>query len=127
MLIGMEVNLRAPEAPFIFLALLLGTVIGAKLTGCWIAINKGGQSSRERVLIMFGVLAQGEVGILVAAYLFSRGVLSPPSFSVGIMAVVLLTIVSPVLLRIAFSGFDVQETCAQVGAAGRSDSYCENP
>jgi Kef-type K+ transport system membrane component KefB len=127
MLIGMEVNLRAPEAPFIFLALLLGTVIGAKLTGCWIATNKGDQSPRERVLIMFGVLAQGEMGILVAAYLFSRGVLSPPSFSVGIIAVVLLTIISPVLMRLGSSGFDVEKTCAQVGAAERSDSYCENP
>jgi len=73
------------------------------------------------------VLAQGEMGILIAAYLFSRGVLSSPSFSVGIIAVVSLTIVSPVLIRIASSGFGIQITCARVAGPGGSDSFSQNP
>jgi Kef-type K+ transport system membrane component KefB len=99
--IGMEVNLKKAEGYIIFLALLLVVVIGAKLFACWIATNKGYPSSRERVLIMFGVLAQGEMGIVIAAYLFSRGLLSPPSLNVAVIAVVLLTMVSPVLMRMA--------------------------
>jgi len=125
MVIGMEVNLRAAAGPMIFLAVLLAVVVTARLIGCWVAANKGYQSSRERVLIMFGVLAQGEMGILIAAYQFSRGVLSPPSFNVGIIAVVSLTIVSPVLMRIAFSGFGIRIGSAQV--AERSDSFSQNP
>jgi Kef-type K+ transport system membrane component KefB len=99
--IGMEVNLKAAEGSILFLTVLLMVVIGTKLIGCWIATNKGYPSSRERVLIMFGVLAQGEMGIVIAAYLFSRGVLNPHFFSIAILGAVGLTMVSPILMRIA--------------------------
>jgi Kef-type K+ transport system membrane component KefB len=108
MVIGMEVNLKAAEGSIIFLAVLLAAVVGGKLIGCWIATNKGYQSSRERVLIVFGVLAQGEMGIVVAAYLFSRGLLNPPSFNVAIIAVALLTMLTPVLTKITYTEFNVQ-------------------
>ena len=55
------------------------------------------ESLRERVFIMFGALAQGEIGMVVAAYLFSRGLVNPPPFNVAIIAVVLLTMIAPVL------------------------------
>jgi hypothetical protein len=90
------------------LVVLLGAVVGTKLIGCWIAINKGYESSLERALIMFGVLAQGEMGIVIAAYLFSRGVLNPAFFNVAVIAVVLLTIVSPILMKIASTKFGVR-------------------
>jgi Kef-type K+ transport system membrane component KefB len=125
--IGMEVNLRAAETPFTFLAVLLATAIGAKVIGCWIATTKGHQSFRERAIIIFGALPQGEMGILIGAYLLSRGVLTSPSFNVAIIAVASLTIVSPVLMRIAFSGFGIQTNCAQVAGPGRPDSFRQNP
>jgi uncharacterized membrane protein YvlD (DUF360 family) len=49
---------------------------------------------------MFGVLAQGEIGILIAAYLFSRGVLDAQLFSTAILVAVGLTMISPILMRI---------------------------
>lgn len=107
--LGMEVNLKGAGGYIIFFAVLLAAVVGAKLMGCWIATNKGYQSSRERALIMFGVLAQGEMGIVVAAYLFSRGLLNPAFFNVAVMAVVLLTMVSPVLMRIASTEWSKKE------------------
>jgi len=106
--IGMEVNLKAVEGSIFFLGVLLGAVVGAKLIGCWIATNKGYESSRERTLIMFGVLAQGEMGIVVVAYIFSRGLLNPPSFNVAIIAVALLTMLTPVLTKITYTQFNVQ-------------------
>ena len=109
MVIGMEVNFKAVEGSIFFLVVLLGAVIGAKLIGCWIATNNGYPSPRERVFILFGALPQGEMGIVVAAYLFSRGLLNPPSFNVGIIAVVLLTMVSPVLMRIASTEWSRKE------------------
>jgi len=124
---GMEVNLKTAETPFIFLTVLLVVVVTARLIGCLISRNKGYQYPHERAIILFGVLPQGEIGILIAAYLFSRGVLSPPSFNVGIIAVVSLTIVSPVLLRIASSGFGIRTTCAQAAGAERSNSFSQNP
>jgi len=121
--IGMEVNLNAAEGSFIFLAVLLGAVIGAKVIGCWIATNKEYPSPPERVLVMFVGLAQGEMGILIAAYLFSRGVLSPSSFNVGIVAVVFLTMVSPVLMRIASSGSSRKEVTVAPPFTGSDERH----
>ena len=69
---------------------------------------------------MFGVLAQGEMGIVVAAYLFSRGLLNPPSFNVAIILVVLLTILTPVLIKIAYTEFNVQKTSIPISNPSKS-------
>jgi len=107
MVIGMEVNLTATESSIIFLALLIGIVSGSKLMGCWIATRKDNESPRERVLIMFGGLYQGEMGILIAAYLFSRGLVNPSQFDMAIIAVVLLTIITPVAMKVAQIKFNI--------------------
>jgi len=98
--IGMEVNLKAAESSISFLAVLIIVVISTKLIGYWIATTKRYPSLHERVFIMFGALAQGEMGILIGAYLFSRGLLDPQFFSTGILVAVGLTMVSPLLMRI---------------------------
>ena len=114
MVIGMEVNLKDAEGSFIFLAVLLAAVVGAKLIGYWIATNKGYQSLRERVLIMFGVLPQGEMGILIAAYLFSRGLVSPSSFNAVIIVVIALTMLTPIVMKLVSTEFRVQATPVRV-------------
>jgi len=98
--IGMEVSFKGAGTSVIFPVALLGTTVVAKFMGSWIATRKGAESSRERVLIMFGTLCQGEIGVLIAAYLFSRGLVDPPLFNTAIIAVVLLTMVSPLMMRI---------------------------
>jgi Kef-type K+ transport system membrane component KefB len=99
--IGMEVNVKAAEGSILFLTALVIVVVGAKLIGCWIATNKRYASSGERVLIMFGVLVQSEMGVVITAYLFARGLLNPSSFDVVIIAVVLLIMAPAALLGIA--------------------------
>ncbi len=111
--IGMEVNLRAAESFIIFLALLIGTVSGSKLMGCWIAARKGLESPREQVLIMFGGLSQGEMGILIAAYLFSRGLADSSRFNIAIIVVVLSTMITPIAMKVAQIKFDIQLNVAQ--------------
>ncbi len=133
--IGMEVNLKAAEGSLLFLMVLLVVVIGTKLIGCWIATNKGYPSSRERVLIMFGVLAQGEMGIVIAAYLFSRGVLNPRLFSIAILVGVGLTMVSPILMRMASTKFGVRaipvhkplDPKSLIGGGGDKAKEMKNP
>jgi hypothetical protein len=60
--------------------------------GVRIATRTGLRSSRERWSLLFGGLPQGELGMLIAAYLFSRGLLNPSEFNMAITAVVILTI-----------------------------------
>jgi len=41
------------------------------------------------------------MGVLIAAYLFSRGLVNPLQFSAAIIVVVALTMITPLLLKIA--------------------------
>jgi Kef-type K+ transport system membrane component KefB len=100
-ILGMEVNLKEVGAHLVFLFTLLATVLGTKWMGVRIATRTQLRSSRVRRLLLFGGLPQGELGMLIGAYLFSRGLLNPSQFNVAITVVVLLTILSTVLMRIA--------------------------
>jgi Kef-type K+ transport system membrane component KefB len=112
--LGMEANFKGIEGHLLFLAVLLATVVGTKLIGGRIAARKVFESSRERALIMFGALHQGEMGMLIGAYLFSRGLINPSQFNLAIIVVVILTILTPFLLRMTPVEYNVQ------GAAVRS-------
>jgi len=100
--LGMEVHLKGIESHLLFLAVLLATVVGTKLIGGRIAARKVFESSSERILILLGGLPQGEMGMLIGAYLFSRGLLNPSQFNLTIIVVVMLTILTPILIRIAY-------------------------
>ncbi len=106
--IGMEVSFKVVGASAIFPVVLLGTAVITKLMGSWIATREGMESSRERVLIMFGILYQGEIGVLIAATLFSRGLLIPSSFNVSIIVVIMLTMLTPIAMKVAQIKFNVQ-------------------
>jgi Kef-type K+ transport system membrane component KefB len=110
--IGMEVSFKEVETSVIFPVALLGTAVVTKLMGYWIATSKGLESSRERVLIMFGALHQGEIGVLIAAYLFSRGLLIPSSFNVSIIVVIMLTMLTPIAMKVAQIKFNIQVNVA---------------
>jgi Kef-type K+ transport system membrane component KefB len=112
--LGMEVNFKGVGGNIIFLAVLLATALVAKLTGGWIATRKGFESSRERVFIRVGALHPGEMGMLIAAYLFSRGIVNPSQFNVAIIAVVILTMITPVLMKMAAVKLNLQSTSVQV-------------
>jgi len=71
-----------------------------KSIGSWIGTNKVFESLHERFLTMFGTLPQGEMGILIAAYLFSRGLLSPSQFNLAVIVVVLLTMLSAIVMKV---------------------------
>jgi Na+:H+ antiporter len=98
--IGMEANFRVASGTIIFLMAMFAVVVVAKLIGSWIATRRGFDSLRERAFVMIGTLPQGEIGILIAAYLFSRGIVSPPSFNATIALVILSTMIVPMVMRV---------------------------
>ena len=110
--IGIEVSFKGAGTSVIFPVALLGTAVVMKLIGSWIATSKGMESSREGVLVMFGTLYQGEIGVLIAAYLFSRGLLIPSSFNVSIIVVIMLTMLTPIVMKVAQIKFNIQVNVA---------------
>jgi Kef-type K+ transport system membrane component KefB len=99
--IGMEVNFKEAGGYLNFLIVLLTAIVGAKLIGSWIATRREFDSFRERALIIIGTLPQGEMGVLIAAYLFSRGLVNPSSFNAVIMVVIVLTMLTPIAMKVA--------------------------
>ncbi len=97
--LGMEANFKGIEKHALFLVVLLLTVTIAKLFGGWLATRKGFVSSGERFPIIVGGLPQGEIGMLIAAYLFSRGLVSPSQFNLAIITVIILTAITPILMK----------------------------
>jgi Kef-type K+ transport system membrane component KefB len=112
--LGMEVNIKEARSYIPFLAGVFIIVVGAKLVGSWIATRKEFDSVSERLLIMIGFFPQGEMGMLIAAYLFSRGLLNPSSFNIAIVAVVVLTMVSPIAMRFASANLGVLRASAAI-------------
>lgn len=97
---GMGVNLKGVGEQVIFFAVLLVAVIVSKLIGICILSPKASEPFRERVLVMFGTLPQGELGMVIAAYLFSRGLVNPLQFNLLITVVVVLTMIAPIMMRV---------------------------
>jgi Kef-type K+ transport system membrane component KefB len=98
--LGMEVNFKEPGLEEIFLAILFGVVVGTKLIGSWMAAHRKFNLPYERGLIMIGTLPQGEMGMLMAAYLFSRGLVNPSSFNAVIIVVIVLTMLTPIVMKL---------------------------
>jgi len=99
--LGMEVNLKGMESSILLSVVLFSTVVITKWIGSWIAMRKMFETPHERTFILFGGLHQGEMGMLLAAYLFSRGLVNPLLFNMTITLVVILTMLSPILMRMA--------------------------
>ena len=118
--LGMEVNLKVISGYKVFLAVLLATVIGTKLIGPWIGARKTSEPLHHPLVVSIGVLPQGEMGILIAAYLFSRGLIEPSSFNVAIVVVVILTMLTPVLMRIAYAHLQAETVRAGSGSKSRA-------
>jgi Kef-type K+ transport system membrane component KefB len=106
--LGMEANFKGIEKDGLLLVVLVLTVVSTKLLGSWLATRKGYVSSGEKFQIMVGGLPQGEIGMLIAAYLFSRGLVNPSQFNAIIIAIVTITIVAPILTKMVFSMPGVQ-------------------
>jgi Kef-type K+ transport system membrane component KefB len=97
--LGMGANFKGIEKHALFLVVLLLTVTVAKLIGGWFATRKGFVSSGERLQIMVGGLPQGEIGMLIAAYLFSRGLVNPSNFNNVLTVLIVLMMFTPILLK----------------------------
>lgn len=123
--LGMEANFKGIEKHALFLVVLLLTVVATKLLGSWFATRKGFVSLGERFQIMVGGLPQGEIGMLIAAYLFSRGMVNPSQFNLAIIAVVILTMITPVLMKMVFSVPRVQTN--HVGRTRETDNPPQSP
>ena len=88
----------------VFSALLLVISVISKMVGCGLGAKLCGFSGKESVQVGVGMVCRGEVALIVANRGLSMGVLSQDLMTPVIITVVGGTILTPVLLKLAFRG-----------------------
>ena len=101
--IGLSVNLRDLQlnAIWLILAVSLAAIVG-KIFGAAAGARLGGFPSHESFQLGTGMVARGEVTLIVAAAGSKAGLMNGGAFSSIVVAVLLSTLVTPPLVRLAF-------------------------
>jgi Kef-type K+ transport system membrane component KefB len=100
--IGLRANGRdlGPHAAFT-IVLIVVAIVG-KVVGCGVAARLCGFSPTESIRVGLGMISRGEVGLIVAGYGLSHGVIGQEVFSASVLMVLATTMITPPLLRLAY-------------------------
>ena len=103
--IGINVKLDGVSSGMlIFSILLLVISVISKLVGCGLGAKACGFTGRESMQVGMGMVCRGEVALIVANRGLAMGVLSAAMMTPVVITVVGGTILTPILLKLAFHG-----------------------
>ncbi|WP_409969338.1 cation:proton antiporter [Bengtsoniella intestinalis] len=104
--IGLSVTLPAMSGSLLLFTVLLILVgISSKLVGCGIGARYfGGFEKKQAVQVGIGMVCRGEVALIVANKGMAMGVVPAEYFSPIVIMVIVCTVLTPVLLKVAFKG-----------------------
>jgi Kef-type K+ transport system membrane component KefB len=106
--IGLQTNARLLAGQEILFALVLVVVAAAsKVLGGGAGARLGGLNNREAMRVGVGMISRGEVGLIVATVGVDAGVIRPELFSVVTIIVLITTLITPPLLRLAFGSKEI--------------------
>lgn len=88
----------------IFAVIILFVAVLTKILGCGAGAKLCGYTSQEAFQIGVGMVSRGEVALIVAQKGMSVGLMSETFFGPIVIMVVITTIITPILLKIAFKG-----------------------
>jgi len=94
---GRELGDRAAFTILLVLVAIVGKVIGAGLFARFL-----GFSNQESTRVGIGMISRGEVGLIVAGYGLSNGIIGQQVFSASVIMVLVTTMITPPLLRLVF-------------------------
>jgi len=116
--IGLRSNLREMQADqWGFAAVIVGVAILSKPIGAGLGSWLGGFDPGSAIRLGLGMISRGEVGLIVAGIGIGEGFLGPELFRVAVLVVLSTTLITPPILRWAFSRGEVQNA-----TVGESDS-----
>jgi len=116
--IGLQANGRQLGGRIAFTAAVVLVAIVAKAIGAGGVARLAGFSRLEAVRVGVGMVSRGEVGLIVASYGLTHGIIGQDVFSASVIMVLVTTMVTPPLLRLTFPrpsarpGRFVEETVA---------------
>jgi Kef-type K+ transport system membrane component KefB len=101
--VGLTANFAGMSGPFIaFVAVLAVVAVLTKVVGCGAGAIMARFPTRQAVGIGAGMVARGEVGLIVATLGLERGLLQPELYTAMVIVSLLTTLVTPPLLKAAF-------------------------
>jgi len=97
-IMGAKVNITAFADPSILFAGLIITVLAfaGKLFGC--ALPVAGMGIKKASFIGMAMVPRGEVGIIIAAFALSKGIIDDAFYGIAILMVLLTTLIPPFIL-----------------------------
>jgi Kef-type K+ transport system membrane component KefB len=118
MSIGLGANARELGTSLLFTLVIIAVAIGTKIVGCGFGAFFSGFTPRESLQVGIGMVSRGEVGLIVAQVGLAAGVIDTPIYASMVMMVLTTTVITPLLLRMAFTrqqAADVTEPVLQLG------------
>ena len=100
--IGLQANGRELGDSALFTSVLILVAIVGKIVGCGVSARLSGFSATESIRVGTGMISRGEVGLIVAGYGLTNGLIGPQVFSASVIMVLATTMVTPPLLRVTF-------------------------
>ena len=100
--IGLRANGRELGTHAVFTVVLLLVAVAGKVVGSGAMARVCGFSNRESMRVGIGMISRGEVGLIVAGYGLSHGVIGQDVFSAAVIMVLGTTMITPPLLRLVY-------------------------
>jgi Kef-type K+ transport system membrane component KefB len=100
--VGMQTNVEALGGAPLFTFLLVLIAVSAKVVGCGLGAWALKFTPAESLRVGVGMISRGEVGLIIASYGLTRGVIDEKIFSEMVLVVLATTLITPIGLRFVF-------------------------
>ncbi len=100
--IGLRANGRELGPHVAFTIVLIVVAVVGKIIGSGGLARVCGYSNLESLRVGLGMISRGEVGLIVAGYGLTHGVIGEDVFSASVLVVLATTMITPPLLRLAY-------------------------
>lgn len=102
--VGMAVQPQDLALAPLFTALLTLVAVFTKVAGCLAGARVGGMEWKPAWRVGVGMVARGEVALVIAAVGLKDGFIDPTLYSASVVMTLGTTLITPILLRLAYGG-----------------------
>jgi Kef-type K+ transport system membrane component KefB len=116
--IGLHANGRDLGARAAFAIAVIAVAIVTKAIGCGLFARLAGFDTKASIRVGAGMISRGEVGLIVAGYGLSNGLIDRDIFSASVVMVLVTTMVTPPLLKATFPARPGRDVVVEETIAG---------
>ena len=119
--IGIKMSLRGIDTSvLLFSACFVLVALLGKILGCGLAARLSGFKGKDSLRVGVGMMARGEVALIVAQKGLAAGVIPEKFFTGVILLIIVSSVITPILLRILYRGEKTEEPEKPVQAATKA-------